>query len=264
MAWRVADEVFYWGYGLDAFLPTSVCCENVLLVIFANVDRYLEGTEILYSTNTIHTSSKEMVMNLPRLLLPQRLLAINTLEIVWEFVPFPRQGDMHPISPMGDLASFHAFMEAAPAMFGHVRSLYISLQGQLKPRWSDFSIWGDEWFKFTEVVIMAPVDEMVRKLGPQVKECSIALPSSLYASRRNRTRQAGGLVQQTIDGGQLERYWRPLDRCKSRSGYWVRLGQKDLTLPRQACLGFIDDLASDEEDWVLYGNEWRTSRDQRF
>lgn len=160
-------------------------------------------------------------------------------------------------SKMSDLDAFHALLEAAPKSLGNIRSIYISFQGQLRPRWSDFSVWGDEWYKFTETVIMKPIDEMVRKLGPNVKECSIAIPASLYATRRNRTREEGGHIEQTLHGGHLERYWRTLDRSIHRSGYWVRLGQKDLNLPKYACVGFIDDLTEDEEDWVLYGNEWR-------
>ena len=197
-------------------------------------------------------------MDLPRFLLPQRIASINALEVIFEFAPFPRQEETQQSSKMSDIQIFHSFLDSAPRSLGAIQSLYISFQGQLRPRWSDFSVFGDEWYKFTETVIMKPIDEMVRKLGPSVKDISIAIPASLYASRRNRTREEGGIIEQTIHGGHLERYWRPLDLSVHRPGYWVRLGQKDLTLPKYACVGFIDDLTEDEEDWVLYGNEWRS------
>ncbi|CAM1511966.1 Fc.00g094790.m01.CDS01 [Cosmosporella sp. VM-42] len=215
---------------------------------------YIEGMPILYSTNTIHTSSKEMIMQLPRLLLPQRLASIKSMELVWEFVPFPRQGETRPTSPMIDLVSFYSFLDAFPSMLGHIRTLYISFQGQLKPHWTSFSISGNEWFQFTETLIMNPIDDMVRKLGPEVRDCSIAIPSSLYASRRDRAREAGELVHQTMYGGHIECHWRPLADSEHRSGYWVLLGQKDLGYPWPGCA----TLVSDDEDWVLHGDEWRS------
>ncbi|KAF4948693.1 hypothetical protein FGADI_9468 [Fusarium gaditjirri] len=44
---------------------------------------YVEGIEILYSTNTIHISSATLLANLPAYIVPQRLSTITALEIAW-------------------------------------------------------------------------------------------------------------------------------------------------------------------------------------
>lgn len=44
---------------------------------------YTEGISVLYSTNTIHISSAILLTDLPAYILPQRLSAIASLEIIW-------------------------------------------------------------------------------------------------------------------------------------------------------------------------------------
>ncbi|KAH7472823.1 hypothetical protein FOMA001_g11848 [Fusarium oxysporum f. sp. matthiolae] len=44
---------------------------------------YAEGIDVLYSTNTIHISSATLLADLPAYIVPQRLSAITSLEIIW-------------------------------------------------------------------------------------------------------------------------------------------------------------------------------------
>lgn len=44
---------------------------------------YVEGIEVLYRTNTIHISGEALLLNLPKLLIPQRLRDISSVETVW-------------------------------------------------------------------------------------------------------------------------------------------------------------------------------------
>lgn len=44
---------------------------------------YKEGIEALNNTNTISMSSEVMIAHLPELLLPQRLAAMTSLELMW-------------------------------------------------------------------------------------------------------------------------------------------------------------------------------------
>ncbi|KAF4334531.1 hypothetical protein FBEOM_11638 [Fusarium beomiforme] len=44
---------------------------------------YVEGIEVLYSTNTIHIASATLLVDLPAYIVPQRLSAITSLEIIW-------------------------------------------------------------------------------------------------------------------------------------------------------------------------------------
>lgn len=168
---------------------------------------YLEGIDVLYSTNTIHTASKEVLMQLGELLLPQRISSINSVELLWEFDPFPRIQELPVRGPLSDMESFYRFLDAVPSMFPNVQRLYVSLQGLLHPTTViDGRTNYNDRISTADNYIMKPVDDMVRKLGAHVLDCSVAIPSSLYAPQRDRTRDMGGQIEQAYLGGKLERH----------------------------------------------------------
>ncbi|KAK7425754.1 hypothetical protein QQZ08_007729 [Neonectria magnoliae] len=131
---------------------------------------YIEGIDVLYSRNTIHMASKEMIMNLPRLLVPQRLEAITSVEILWDFEPFPESGRKSDYQPLADCKSFQAFLNLVPTLFPKMVSLYISLQGCLHYKSSEYPSSDEELFGILEPTIMLPVDNMVRKLRAQARK----------------------------------------------------------------------------------------------
>ncbi|KAJ6445139.1 RES domain-containing protein [Purpureocillium lavendulum] len=202
---------------------------------------YIEGIEVLYSTNTIHTASKEVLCHIDRFLLPQRRLAITSVELLWEM-------DCPPLrdSPCGTL-TFGQFLDGVPVMFPRVESFHLTVQWR-NPRPER---WGmpnptQAAFRTAEETIMQPVDGMVRRLGAHVRDCSVAIPSSMYGPRRRRAKVAGAIVEQACYGGCLERYWRPLDGASHRKGYWVRHGHKDIALP------YMSPTEICMEDWILF------------
>ncbi|KAK5991786.1 hypothetical protein PT974_07820 [Cladobotryum mycophilum] len=182
---------------------------------------YAEAIDILYSTNTIHTASKEMMMHIDKLLVPQRLTSIRSVELCWELKPYPGYYDT-PNNPaaLSDMASFHAFLKAVPTMFPNARALHISLRGITFAERSDK----------IEEDIMEPLDTMIRTLGSHVRDFSVGVSSMLYILQRKRVKEAGWLAEQDSKG-QVERYWRPLDGSPLFSGYWVMLGEKNLEMP---------------------------------
>ncbi|KAL7946160.1 hypothetical protein V8C42DRAFT_322638 [Trichoderma barbatum] len=198
---------------------------------------YLEGIDVLYSTNTIHTASKEMILSLTSILLPQRLASITSVELLWDFAPFP---SIHPEvvkPPLSDMASFYAFLNAISSTFPAVRKLHISLQGRIYPTKTidGHTSWDSNIDRVDE--ILHPVDDLVLKLKPDVRrDFSLGIPSTLYMSQRDRALKNNDPVEQA-HRDQHERHWRPLKGSGNDTGYWVWLGQKDLTMPYICTMG---------------------------
>ncbi|KAK7421181.1 hypothetical protein QQX98_002310 [Neonectria punicea] len=173
-------------------------------------------------------ASKEMIMNLPRLLVPQRLEAITSVEILWDFEPFPESGRKSDYQPLADCKSFQAFLNLVPTVFPKLESLYISLQGCLHYKSSEYPSSEEELFAILEPTIMLPVDNMVRKLGAHVTELSIAIPNSIFYHYQRRAKSMGWKTEKRSPGDQRARHWRPLADCPFRSGYWVPRGKSTL------------------------------------
>lgn len=170
-------------------------------------------------------ASTTLVLNLPKLILPERLASITAVEMLWHVHPL--RGALLDDPPDSDLSTFHSLLNSLPSTFPSLQKLYISLQGNW--RCKQWSTSYDDLLLRSESVIMNPIDEMVREMGAQLMECIIALPLPLYNSRRLRARG------ETLDLGwrippNLERLWRELPKRKTGQlehlgGYWVCLGQ---------------------------------------
>lgn len=194
-----------------------------------------------------------MILNLKSILLPQRLSSITSVELLWDFAPFP---SIHPQvvkPPLSDMASFHAFLNAIPTTFPALKRLHISLQGRLYPTKTvdGRTTWDNNIDRTDE--ILHPVDNFVMELGPNVQDFSLAIPSSLYRDQRDRALRNKDPVEQA-HLKQNERHWRPLKGSAERAGYWVWLGQKDFTMPVICTMGEgggLQDFVG-EENWVLY------------
>ncbi|POR34944.1 Uncharacterized protein TPAR_04833 [Tolypocladium paradoxum] len=209
---------------------------------------YVEGIDVLYATNTIHSASKELLYNIDRFLLPQRRSSINSVELMWEF-DAPRLQDRDRNIPF-----FKEFLEVVPSMFPRVEFLHLAVQWRTPCPPHGGVPEPSEWeYETMEDIVMRPVDKMVRRLGPRVRECSVAIPSTMYAPRRRRAKEAGEVVEHACYGGQLERYWRPLGGdSEHHQGYWVRHGLKDVAFPYMSPLD--EDVMGilGMEDWILF------------
>ncbi|KAJ3526415.1 hypothetical protein NM208_g11202 [Fusarium decemcellulare] len=84
---------------------------------------YIEGVQVLYTTNTIHLSSKPLLTNLSTLVLPQRLSAISSLEVVW--LVDTRQHLGKAIPRQDDL---NAILFILDSIFPHLSRLHLALK----------------------------------------------------------------------------------------------------------------------------------------
>ncbi|KAF7559867.1 hypothetical protein G7046_g4279 [Stylonectria norvegica] len=194
---------------------------------------YLEGIDVLFSTNTINMAHRKTIMDVRRLFLPERLALIRSVELIWGFDPFfPPHGPNDAGLTLHTLPDFHRFLNAVPSMFPNLRSLYISMWGRMIPPDVDASV---DLIDLASAPILKAVDSMVHQLAPGVRDVTIAIPSSWYEPHRDRAYMRHNHVER-VNYGQQERVWRPLreaehrrslNESEHRTGYWLCLGQID-------------------------------------
>ncbi len=161
-----------------------------------------------------------MILNLRRLLLPQRLAGITSIEMLLNVNPFNdamrHQSNSSPIS-------FASLCDAMSTTFPRLRKLYISLQGPIYPSFNS----DNEITRDTELYLLDGVDKMVRHMAPHLKKFWVALPYGLYDSWQ--IKMTGIPVKHDPSNVKRDRVWRELRSSPGGpeghiSGYWILLG----------------------------------------
>ncbi|KAF4456894.1 hypothetical protein F53441_1105 [Fusarium austroafricanum] len=130
---------------------------------------YLETIEVLYSTNTLILEGSRMMSFLSKLILPQRLALMNSLEITW-----PLKAKFIPDQSYGDLDQ------------EHLESIFNMLSPTQFPALSRLYIWFDEsnaklavgGLEACQKVILKHLDSFTKRMT-HLAECAFALPSFL-------------------------------------------------------------------------------------
>lgn len=158
--------------------------------------------------------------------------------------------------PETDLAAFQKLVEILPPMFPSLQKLYLSVQGDMKRG----NLFPDDIVEVTESMIMEPLDDLVRRLGRQLQVCEIAVPTSLYASRKYATTGKRFRPVWSREGfPRRERFWRVVPKAlmddgntesaPHRNGYWLHHGQFDQPhLFSSGMCAAMDDHTPDSED----------------
>lgn len=203
-------------------------------------------------------ASTTLVLNLPKLLLPQRLASITAVEMLWHVHPLRDALPNDP--PDSDLKTFYSLLDNLSSTFPGLRKLYVSLQGNSAcKQWTGTY---DDLHR-SETIIMRPIDSMVKNMGPQLQECIVALPLPLYNPRRFKAR--GDYVER---GWRIppnkERLWRQLPRTESGErehleGFWVCLGQTDSfrISSETYCFGFPAGPSTSQGEETKVYNDFR-------
>jgi len=198
----------------------------------------MEGLDVLYSTNTVHIGSLVLSRHLPLLLPPQRLASITSLELIWDLVLF-RPLHSPEAEQENGFPAYNALVRLVASAFPCLRKLYISIQTG-----SHVADPSADHVESDEQKLLGPIDELVRKIGPQLRDCQIAPPRSLHAALMSRAESAGTRID---SGGQAglswTRFWRPVtvekgEQSENEIGYWVRQGMDDTPLSCFCCYIF--------------------------
>ncbi|KAK4149687.1 hypothetical protein C8A00DRAFT_46737 [Chaetomidium leptoderma] len=186
----------------DPSTPSAddMCHIGVMGWLLACRQAYVDGIHVLYGTNTFHLASLPLLLDLPRLMSPQRLAAITSLELLLTFTS-PDLFDDETIKSVWD----HAL---APP-------LNTSAEDKV------------------ERVILGPVEDMFRCLGPGPgKHFSFAIQRGGWQVLADRLTQQDPRAQQFFesfdDSSYQERLWKPLG--DDGSGYWLRPGWDDFAV----------------------------------
>jgi hypothetical protein len=142
---------------------------------------------------------------------------------------------------------FLATLEAIPKAFPSLQAAYMDFHGPLF-----FGLELAERPPFYDQYLFEPIDDMVRKLGPQLQEFILAVPFTISQKLISRALFEGWKFKGT---GQEATLWRPLlalgingqaERAleeeatvggSRQQGYWITQGSFDDPYPRMGCGG---------------------------
>ncbi|KAI0849130.1 hypothetical protein F5Y00DRAFT_253063 [Daldinia vernicosa] len=226
--------VFYPGHG------PAKCFIGVQGWLLACRQAYIEGIDVLYSTNRFHIAYAELVICLPRLLPLQHITAITAAELSWNLNISPSDYFHWDANDKDGLQKCDrlTLLARLPQILPNLRYLYLSLQHVICIRQPMPAIGGREMYEEIEE-ILRKVDAVVIRLS-RLQECRVALPSSMYSTRK--------LVEKGRDIAWFsgldpdpETLWRDIPTSdaptnidtanQSISGYWIVHGVKDMYPP---------------------------------
>ncbi|KAF0325191.1 RES domain-containing protein [Colletotrichum asianum] len=244
----------------------SKCSLGIMGWLCSCRQAYVEGLDVLFGTNTFRIQDMVILRNAQQLFLPHRWAAIPRLEIQCFFSPYgwmlPAE-NTPPVNPLPlycQKEPFYDLMGHLPDAFRNLQTLHLSLQSTTARA---FSPWKIAHAHLEE--LMKPVESMLRQLPPTVRECTVAVPSSLFWQSRDKAKEDGRTVEHFYKK-QKERHWCELSSPnKGISGYWLQLGKTDLsaeTILPNYCFGsgagrnWRDDMNVKDEDLIIYGLHW--------
>ena len=171
-----------------------------------------------------------MIRHLPQLLLTQRLSSITSVEMMWTIYPSRYGHDLPtPLDVVG-LPAIYSSMNVLESAMPHLTRLSITLDCDLTlEHWVE-----DNSQDERKPTISTPIDDMVRRMRPGLKDCNITIAFHVFEKRRRRVgpmKDMWDLTRELEDS----RYWRELP-CTDigneapaidLGGYWVSCGKFD-------------------------------------
>ncbi|KAI1373925.1 hypothetical protein F4677DRAFT_183936 [Hypoxylon crocopeplum] len=202
---------------------------------------YVEGVHVLYSTNRFHIAYAELALRLPRLLPPEHVAAIREIELSWSLFAsssayFHFHWDDIDKDGLRDGDQLN-MLERLPQVFPNLRYLYLSLEEGFL-RGSMLLIGGRKMYAMTEEILQV-IDAVVGRIS-QLRECCVALPSTLYHTRK-LVEKGHGIAWHRAYHVEPEALWKNLPTTdvsidlatghQPISGYWIVHGREDMQPP---------------------------------
>lgn len=213
-----------WGDRLASVLSTSVSPISpvhhaILGSLRLNFGRYVEGIDVLYSTNTFVVESQPLLDALLRqhenlhrcLLVPERLNMIRSLELKWNFVLFAIDTTVQE----RDRTTFETYMRLLPRAFPNQTRLYITFGWELYRRIRE----PEECLDEIDSVFLETIAGMVRR--STLQNCTIEVPFNLFMALRHRAIDAGTKVIHSPAITEVK-VWHSVSEER---GYWITWGE---------------------------------------
>jgi hypothetical protein len=233
---------------------------RTLLVTFLEImltdisRRYVEGLDVLYHTTTIFLSSRALLVNLPKLILPQRICMITSLEAVRLIDTTVRSGKSIP-----QQRDLNEILSVLDLHFPRLQRLKLALKLRL---YEKIPVQLDEMIK--------TLDSFVARRSQHLLEpITISLASwafeQLNSEARRETALHGALprnrlrhkVWRYLDGKygfasnvNVKGIYGEIDGITPKNGYWIREGDR----PDRQCI--VISIAC----FGSGGGEWRDGR----
>ncbi|OBT83116.1 hypothetical protein VE02_08071 [Pseudogymnoascus sp. 03VT05] len=226
----------------------SECFIGIMGWLLACRQAYADGIDILFATNTFHLKSPDLLEHLQRMILPQRLRAVQSLEMCWLGKNGKSQLKVLWDDPTTEDSELHALCRMVPQAFPHVLHLDITILCDIRPTGDDFPdiTWATRGVRARtlklsalamEHSIFGPIEIMIRTLGPG-REFSITIPMPAWEILEHKHRVLYGpeLKIEWYCYGMEGRFWKVLDPG-NELGYWVCCGDNVEVRLRQGMCG---------------------------
>jgi hypothetical protein len=200
---------------------------------------YVEGIEVLYSTNVISVASNAVIDSLlreprgPTLLLPQRLHSIKAIEMRWDLRLFNQDAKREET----DRYTYNRRLQLLSRSFPSLNKLSIEFTSNI---YLKTNVPPKSCMNEIDEILLKPLGEMLYDFDAYF-QCSIELPWSIYWEFEERACLKGTRVQNTHTPG-ARRFWHQhpapaKDKADSddsesertvqhRHGFWIRIGEE--------------------------------------
>ena len=203
--------------------------------------RYIEGLEILYRTNTIHIANAALFPRLPRLLVPERLADIESLEVVWEHHEL-RPSLWGPPRPAQMTLYLHILSDHLPGL----RKIFISVVKIIRPKHADIA-----------KDIFEPLDGFVGST-PRPTEVCVSVPWLTFSVVVAAVKPTPHAVRTAAAGEKFAplHIWRPL------SGDYVAFEVAESPCPGSPVgMPHHQNTGGPTGYWIVEGHELDSARD---
>lgn len=203
---------------------------------------------MLYSTNTFHLSSKPLLTNLSRLLLPQRMSMITSLEIVWLVDTYIRAGKSIP--RQDDLDEILSILDSN---FPQLRRLSLSVQLKL---YEQIPVHLNDMVETLDAFVVRRAEYLVEPITIGIASWAY---EQLFSEVCNMHQKKNGLDWTHMQDKVKYKMWRYLDGnydfasniktkkiygtvqdATAQNGYWIRLGdnrERSMIILVMGCFG---------------------------
>lgn len=199
---------------------------------------YIEGIDVLYATNRIHIAHAGILINLPRSLIPNRLLMIREVELVWSLCLSSSGADRGWTTGAGD--DQFSNVNDRLVMFSHIPRILPNLQyihlSLTDGKWAwkpMIDLCGWELYNATETILRS-IDTAVFMQLAQLRGCRVSLSTSLYWTRKKMEKNED-VIWASRATDELDVLWRTIDLAAERrntiKGYWITHGQREIEEP---------------------------------